>query len=96
VSYDVSPRIIARLNFTNVVDLCGQRGSSWDNPYVCIYGSLPTNFLYPAGKFYPNSVSSRPPPQLQYPYSFWFNGNNTGFLGVVQPLQVTGSVTFKL
>jgi hypothetical protein len=96
LSYDVSPRITARLNFTNILDVCGQRGYPWDNPSVCAYGSLPTNFLYPAGNFYPNSVSSRPPPQLQYPYSFWFNGNNTGFLGVVEPLQVTGSLTFKL
>lgn len=95
-SYDVSPRVTARLNFTNILDICGQRGYSWDNPYVCSYGSLPTNFLYPAGNFYPNSVSSRPPPQLQYPYSFWFNGNNTGFLGVVQPLQVTGSLSIRL
>ncbi len=95
-SYDVSPRVTARLNFTNLLDVCGQRGYAWDNPYVCVYGSLPTNFLYPAGNFYPNSNSSRPPPQLQYPYAFWFNGNNTGFLGVVQPLQVTGSLTIKL
>ena len=96
LSYDVSPRVTARLNFTNLLDICGQRGYAWDNPYVCAYGSLPTNFLYPSGNFYPNSISSRPPPQLQYPYAFWFNGNNTGFLGVVQPLQITGSVSVKL
>lgn len=96
LSYEVSPRITARLNFTNLLDTCGQRGYAWDNPYVCVYGSLPTNFLYPAGNFYPNSVSSHAPPQLQYPYSFWFNGNNTGFLGVVEPLQITGSLTIKL
>ena len=95
-SYDVSPRVTARLNFTNLVDVCGQRGYAWDQSWVCAYGSLPTNFLYPAGNFYPNSHSATPPPQLQYPYSFWFNGNNTGFLGVVQPLQVTGSLTLRL
>jgi hypothetical protein len=95
-SYDVSPQVTARLNFTNLLDICGQRGYAWDNPSVCVYGSLPTNFLYPAGNFYPNSNSRVPPPQLQYPYSFWFNGNNTGFLGVVQPLQLTGTLTFKL
>jgi hypothetical protein len=95
-SYDVSPRMTARLNFTNLLDICGQRGYAWENPSVCVYGSLPTNFLYPAGNFYPNSKSSVPPPQLQYPYSFWFNGNNTGFLGVVEPLQVTGSLNFRL
>ena len=96
VSYDVSPRITARLNFTNLLDICGQRGYAWDNPSVCAYGSLPTNFLYPSGNFYPNSNSSRPPPQLQYPYAFWFNGNNTGFLGVTQPLQITGSLNVRL
>ena len=95
-SYDVSPRVTARLNFTNLLDVCGQRGYAWDNPSICVYGSLPTNFLYAAGNFYPNSKSAVPPPQLQYPYSFWFNGNNTGFLGVVEPMQVTGSLTFRL
>jgi len=96
LTYDVSPRITANLNFTNVLDVCGQRGYAWDNPSVCAYSSLPTNFLYPAGNFYPNSYSSRAPAQLQYPYAFWFNGNNTGYLGVVEPLQVTGSLTFRL
>ena len=96
VSYDVTPRITARLNFTNLLDVCGQRGYAWDNPSVCAYGSLPTNFLYPSGNFYPNSNSAHPPPQLQYPYAFWFNGNNTGFLGVTQPLQITGSLNVRL
>lgn len=95
-SYDVSPRITARLSFTNLLDICGERGYAWDNPSVCVYGSLPTNFLYPAGNFYPNSISKVPPPQLQFPYAFWFNGANTGFLGVVEPLQITGSVNMKL
>ncbi len=31
-SYDVSPRVTARLNFTNLLDICGQRGYAWDNP----------------------------------------------------------------
>ncbi len=96
LSYDVTPRITARVNFTNLLDVCGQRGYAWDNPSVCAYGSLPTNFLYPSGNFYPNSNSSHPPPQLQYPYAFWFNGNNTGFLGVTQPLQITGSLNVRL
>jgi hypothetical protein len=95
-SYDVSPRVTARLKFTNLLDICGQRGYPWDNPWVCVYGSLPTNFLYAAGNFYPNSKSAVPPPQLQYPYSFWFNGNNTGFLGVLEPVQVTGTLTLRL
>jgi hypothetical protein len=96
LSYDVSPRVTARLNFTNVLDICGQRGYAWDNPNVCDYSSLPTGILYPAGNFYPNSYSATPPAQIQYPYSFWFNGNNTGFLGVVEPMQITGSLQIKL
>ncbi|MGC1381983.1 MAG: carboxypeptidase regulatory-like domain-containing protein [Candidatus Baltobacteraceae bacterium] len=96
LTYDVNSRVTATLNFTNLLDTCGQRGYVWENPSVCAYSSLPTNFLYPAGNFYPNSISSRPPAQLQYPYAFWFNGNNTGFLGVVEPLQVTGSVNIRL
>jgi len=95
-SYDVTPRVTARVSFTNLLDICGQRGYAWDNPSVCVYGSLPTNFLYPSGNFYPNSNSAHPPPQLQYPYSFWFNGNNTGFLGVTAPTQITGSLTVRL
>ncbi|HZV76500.1 MAG TPA: TonB-dependent receptor [Candidatus Babeliales bacterium] len=96
LTYDVSPRVTARLNFTNVLDICGQRGYPWDQSWICAYSSLPTNYLYPAGNFYPNSISQRPPPQLQYPYAFWFNGNNTGYLGVVEPLQVTGTLSIKL
>jgi Carboxypeptidase regulatory-like domain/TonB dependent receptor/TonB-dependent Receptor Plug Domain len=95
-TYDISPRITARLNFSNLIDVCGQRGYAWDNPQVCAYSSLPTGFLYPAGNFYPNATAQTPPPQLRYPYSFWFNGNNTGFLGVVEPLQLTGSVQIRL
>lgn len=95
-TYAVSPRVTAHLSLTNLLDICGQRRYAWDNPKVCAYGSLPTNFLYPAGNFYPNSNSSVPPPQLQYPYSFWFNGNNTGFLGVTVPMQITGSIDIKL
>ncbi|HTU83048.1 MAG TPA: TonB-dependent receptor, partial [Candidatus Acidoferrales bacterium] len=95
-SYDVTPRVQARLNVANLLDICGQRGYAWDNPWVCQYGSLPTNFLYPAGNFYPNSYSAVPPAQLRYPYSFWFNGNNTGFLGVVEPIQFAASLTVKI
>ncbi len=95
-NYELTPRVSAHLGLINLLDVCGQRGYAWDNPNVCAYGSLPTNFLYAAGNFYPNSNSAVPPPQLQYPYSFWFNGNNTGFLGTVVPLQVTGSLTIKL
>ncbi len=96
LQYDVTPRVTARLNFTNILDVCGQRGYAWDNPNVCVYSAPPTGFLYPSGNFYPNSSSRVPAPQLQYPYDFFFNGANTGFLGVTQPLQITGSLQVKL
>jgi hypothetical protein len=96
LQYDVTPKITARLNFTNILDICGQRGYAWENPNVCVYSAPPTGFFYPAGNFYPNSLSSVPPPQMKYPYDFFFNGSNTGFLGVDQPLQITGSVNIKL
>jgi hypothetical protein len=95
-AYDVSPRVTARLGFANILDICGQRGYAWDNPNVCVYSNPPTGFFYPAGNFYPNSLSSTPPAQMKYPYDFWFNGNNTGFLGVRAPMEVTGSIRIKL
>jgi hypothetical protein len=96
LQYDVSPKVTARLNFTNILDICGQRGYKWDNPNVCVYSAPPTGFFYPAGNWYPNHASAVPPPQMQYPYDFFFNGANTGFLGVTQPVQITGSLQIKL
>ena len=96
LAYDVTPKITARLSFTNLIDYCGQRGYKWDNPSVCVYSGPPTGFFYPAGNFYPNSSSAVPPAQMKYPYDFWFNGNNTGFLGVEEPMQITGSLQIKL
>jgi hypothetical protein len=96
LQYDVSPKVTARLNFTNILDICGQKGYAWDNPNVCVYSSPPTGFFYPAGNWYPNHNGTVPPPQMKYPYDFFFNGANTGFLGVTEPLQITGSVQIKL
>ncbi len=96
VSYDLSKNISADLLFTNIVDKCGQRGYAWDNPNVCVYSNLPSGILYPAGNFFPNSSYAAPPAQLQYPYSFWLNNNNTGFVGTTIPLQVTLDLHFKM
>jgi carboxypeptidase family protein/TonB-dependent receptor-like protein len=96
MSYDFSPRVTAKIALVNIVDYCGQRGYAWDNSNVCVYGSLPSGILAPAGNFYPNSNAATPPPPLQFPYSFWFNGNNTGFLGVRVPMQATFALEFKL
>jgi len=68
-SYDVSPRVTARLNFSPT-------SSTFAVNVLCVGQSiglrlrlLTDELLYPAGNFYPNSKSSLPPPQLQYPYS---------------------------
>ncbi|HZZ65353.1 MAG TPA: TonB-dependent receptor [Candidatus Baltobacteraceae bacterium] len=96
LSYDVTPAVTARVNLVNIVDTCGQRGYAWDNPNVCVYGGLPSGFMYPAGNFYPNSFQSTPAPQLKYPYTFWLNNSNTGFVGVRVPMQVTFDLQVKL
>ena len=95
-SYDITPRIGVQLNVANLVDHCGQRGYAWDNPNICVYGALPSGIMAPAGNFYPNSYLVTPPPQMLYPYAAWLNNNNTGFLGVRVPLQVTASLRIGL
>jgi hypothetical protein len=96
LSYDFSNDVSADLLLTNLVDHCGQRGYPWDNPNVCVYSNLPSGILYPGGNFFPNSFLPAAPPQLQFPYSFWLNNNNTGFVGVKIPFQATFNVHFKL
>ena len=96
MEYDVTPRVTTRIALTNIMDYCGQRGYAWDNPYVCVYGSLPSGILYPAGNFYPNHYSNTPPPQLQYPYSYTLNNNNTGFVGGRIPMEVDFSAQIKI
>ncbi|MGR4065120.1 MAG: carboxypeptidase regulatory-like domain-containing protein [Vulcanimicrobiaceae bacterium] len=96
LEYDLSSKVIAHLTLTNLVDSCGQRGYAWDNPSVCVYGALPSGIMAPKGNFYPNSQEAVAPAQMQYPYSYWLNNNNTGFVGVTIPMQVTFEVQFKL
>jgi hypothetical protein len=108
MSYDVSPKVTAHLSLVNIFDYCGQRGYAWDNSNVCVYGSLPVGIMGPyggtpdQGGFWPNSAcltsggGCTVPPQLLYPYSYWFNGANTGFDGVRIPMEATFSVQVKL
>ena len=96
LSYDFSKDVSADLLLTNIVDHCGQRGYAWDNPNVCVYSNLPSGILYPAGNYFPNSLYSAPPAQLQFPYSFWLNNNNTGFVGVQIPFQATFNLHFRI
>lgn len=92
----MSGRIKTNLILTNLVDRCGQRGYAWDNPNVCVYAALPSGILAPAGNFFPNSAVATAPVQLKYPYTFWLNNNNTGFVGVRIPFQATFNVEVKL
>jgi outer membrane receptor protein involved in Fe transport len=96
LSYDVSKNITADVLLSNLVDHCGQRGYAWDNANVCVYSNLPSGIFYPAGNFFPNSLYAAAPVQMKFPYSFWLNNNNTGFVGVKIPFQATFSVRVKL
>ncbi len=96
ISYNISNNVSADVLLTNIVDHCGQRGYAWDNSNVCVYSSLPTGILYPAGNFFPNSFLSAAPPQLQFPYSFWLNNNNTGFVGVKLPFTAVFNLHVKI
>lgn len=95
-SYQISANIKATAVFTNLLDYCGQRGYAWDQANVCVYGALPSGILPPAGNYYPNSLASSPPPQLQYPYTFLLNNNNTGFVGTRLPMEFTVNVDIRL
>lgn len=95
-AYEFSPRMKGSLNFTNLLNTCGQRGYAWDNPNICTYGALGASIMASAGNFYPNSFAAAPPPQMRYPYGFFVNNTNTGFVGTRQPVQITGTLQIKL
>ena len=95
LGYDLSPHATAHLTLTNIIDRCGQRGYAWDQTNVCVYGALPSSIFAPAGNFYPNSNGAAPV-QMKYPYTFFLNNTNTGFVGVKLPLQATFDIQFKL
>lgn len=96
MSYDITPTVTADVLLTNLVDHCGQRGYAWDNANVCVYSNLPSGIFYPAGNFFPNSLYAAAPAQMRFPYSFWLNNNNTGFVGVKIPFQATFDLRVKL
>jgi hypothetical protein len=95
-SFDISPQVKATVSLTNIVDYCGQRGYAWDQPNVCVYGALPSGILPPAGNFYPNSLAAKAPPQLEYPYTFLLNNNNTGFVGTRLPMEIDFNLQFRI
>lgn len=95
MQYELSQHATARFTLTNLIDRCGQRGYKWDQANVCVYGALPSAIFAPAGNFYPNS-NGNAPPQMQYPYTFFLNNTNTGFVGTRLPIQATFDIQFKL
>lgn len=94
LGFEFSERVKGSLVLTSLIDTCNQRGYAWDDSNVCVYGSLPSGILSPTGNFAPNLKAA--PIQLQYPYSYWSNINNTGFVGVKLPLQAVLSVRIKI
>jgi hypothetical protein len=95
-SYEFTSRIKGQLSLTNLLNICGQRGYAWDNTNICTYGALGASLMASAGNFYPNNNAAAPPPQMLYPYGFFVNNTNTGFVGARQPIQITGSLQVKI
>ncbi|HYL27891.1 MAG TPA: TonB-dependent receptor, partial [Candidatus Nitrosotalea sp.] len=90
-SYDVSPRMTLTLQAVNLYNQCYQRGFAWDNSVTCVYSTLPSNILAPAGNFVKN-----PPPQLRYPYGTFFNVTEVGISSVRQPFGLFADLSIKL
>ncbi|HEY1976169.1 MAG TPA: TonB-dependent receptor [Candidatus Baltobacteraceae bacterium] len=91
LSYDVSPKVSLTLQAVNLYSSCFQRGYAWDNSVTCVYSSLPSNILPPAGNFVRN-----PPVQLKYPYGTFFNVTEVGISSTTQPFNLFGSINVKL
>jgi hypothetical protein len=94
VNYELTSQVTATAVFSNIVDSCHQRGYPWDAPNICLYSSLPSSFLQPTGGTLAQAAAG--PVQLRYPYGMWLNNNNTGFVGVKQPLQMSFELNWKL
>ncbi|MDQ6930245.1 MAG: carboxypeptidase regulatory-like domain-containing protein [Candidatus Eremiobacteraeota bacterium] len=99
MGYDISDKVKANLILTGLVDSCKQRGYAWDDSNICVYSTFPSGILSPVGNFAgPGLPNANPnvPVQLAYPYSYWSNINNTGFVGVKLPFQAVFSLKFKI
>jgi hypothetical protein len=80
LAYELNPKVRAVLTLTGLIDHCYQRGYAWDNASTCVYAQLPSNHLAPVGNFL-TGTGIPTPPQLQYPYSSWYNNSQTGYVG---------------
>lgn len=90
-SYDVSPRITLEFSIVNLYNKCYQRGYAWDNPQTCVYSTLPSNILAPAGNFL-----TTPPIQVKYPYGTFFNITEVGTSSVIQPANYYFNLVIKI
>jgi hypothetical protein len=91
MSYELSPRLTLTVQAVNLYDQCFQRGYAWDNSVTCVYSTLPSNILAPAGNFIKN-----PPLQLRYPYGTFFNVTEVGISSVMQPFGFFADLSLKL
>jgi hypothetical protein len=90
-SYDVTPRMTLTVQAVNLYNGCFQRGYAWDNSVTCVYSTLPSNILPPAGNFVKN-----PPVQLKYPYGTFYNITEVGISSVTQPFGFFADLNIKL
>ncbi len=90
-SYDVNDRLSVNVSAVNIYNKCYQRGYAWDNPSTCVYSTLPSNILAPAGNFL-----ARPPVQVRYPYGTFFNITEVGTSSVIQPFGLFVNANVKI
>jgi len=95
-AYEFNRKVRAVLTLTGLVDRCYQRGYAWDNSATCVYAQLPSNGLAPVGNFITPGSGIAIPPQLQYPYSSWYNNSQTGYVGQRIPFAAFLNLEIKL
>lgn len=91
LSYDVNKHSSLTLIATGVYNKCFQRGYAWETNTTCIYSTLPSNILPPAGNFL-----LKPPVQLAYPYGNWFNITQVGYTSARTPFAMFLNYEFKM
>ncbi len=91
LAYDLMPNVSITATLDNIVNVCPQRGYVWDNSVTCVYSSLASNVLPPAGNFLTN-----PPVQVKYPYGTFFNITEVGATSPVQPFNFFVNVNVKI
>jgi hypothetical protein len=91
LSYDLNKNSSFTLIATGLYNKCFQRGYAWATNTTCIYSTLPSNILPPAGNFL-----TKPPIALAYPYGNWFNITQVGYTSARTPFQLFLNYEFKM